>query len=128
LQIELGGHGIGEFDRLNVDGDLWLDGSLSVSAVNGFLPELDRQFLIGTVGRDGDLSGEFSSLAEGDLVGTFGGTDLFITYQARGGKAVALYSLTSVPEPNACVLLAIGSVSVLLRRRRRDANSKAICA
>jgi MYXO-CTERM domain-containing protein len=62
----------------------------------------------------------------GDLVGNFGGHDLFITYSGNfgdsgtiattGGNNIVIH--TMVPEPAAAALGAAGLLVLLLRRRR----------
>ncbi|MEZ6094388.1 MAG: PEP-CTERM sorting domain-containing protein [Pirellulaceae bacterium] len=115
LDIELGGLLPGEYDQLLISGDLNLDGFLTVSLFNGFNLNMNQQFLIADV--TGTTSGIFAGLNEGDLVGNFGGLDLFISYSAGDGNDVALF--TAVPEPGSAALLVLLSVSALLNRRRR---------
>jgi len=55
-------------------------------------------FALGIIGQEfeiidaGTLSGMFAGLAEGALVGNFGGTDLFISYVAGDGNDVSLFT------------------------------------
>ena len=95
LQVELAGIIQGaEYDFYKVMGDATLaGGSLDVALIAPFTLEVDQQFDILRV--DGSLSGTFEGLAEGALVGNFGGTDLFVTYQAGDGNDVAL--VTTAP-------------------------------
>ena len=91
LQIEIAGTVPGaEFDVLNVLGDVTLGGSLDVSLLNPFSLSPGQSFEIIDVG--GSLSGSFLGLAEGGLVGNFGGTNLLITYAGGDGNDVALLS------------------------------------
>ena len=76
--IELGGLLFGEFDQLDVTGDLNLDGDLMVSLLGGFTLDDGMQFRIADV--EGTLNGSFANFADGALVGNFGGTELFIDY------------------------------------------------
>ncbi len=92
-EIELGGLEIGEFDQLNIAGNLTLDGTLNVVLVNGFALADHQQFLIANVG--GTSSGQFSNFGEGDVVGSFGGVNLYITYVGGDGNDIVL--LTSNP-------------------------------
>lgn len=116
LMIELGGEGLGEFDQLLVNGDLFLDNSqLVVSLWDGFQLGSGMSFLFADVG--GTLTGQFAGLSEGALVGNFGGTDLFITYHGIGGNSgVSLF--TAVPEPSSAVIVGAMGGLLLLRRRR----------
>ena len=88
--IELAGTGLGEFDRLDVAGDLSLDGDLVVSLLGSFELDMAMEFIIAKV--DGALTGMFANFADGDLVGTFGGTDLFIDYNGGDGNDIALFT------------------------------------
>ncbi|KZR82308.1 hypothetical protein PMIT1342_00774 [Prochlorococcus marinus str. MIT 1342] len=88
-EIELGGtyHGDGdrtatEHDWIEITGDLELAGKPDVSLIDGFKLSAGDSFVIAKV--DGDLSGEYDGLDEGDSVGRFenvngGKLDLFIT-------------------------------------------------
>ncbi|WP_074159173.1 hypothetical protein, partial [Prochlorococcus sp. MIT 1303] len=101
--IELGGRDDAERDRINTEhdfvditGDLILDGgSLDVSLIDGFKLSAGDSFVIAKV--DGDLSGEYDGLNEGDSVGRFKSDkgsprDLFITYQGGDGNDIELYT------------------------------------
>ncbi len=101
-----------EHDMVTVANDLTLDGQLDVALLDGFTPDLNQVFDIITIG--GELTGTFDGLNEDALVGNFGGTDLFITYQAGDGNDVALYA---VPEPTSLALLGLGGLLVTRRRR-----------
>ncbi len=113
--LELAGTEVGLYDQMIVQGDLALDGLLTVDLIDGFQLLANQEFIIAAVG--GDLSGQFLGLNDGDLVGNFGGRDLFISYSAGIGTSVSLF--TAVPEPGASGLLAVVGIGCLLRRRRR---------
>ncbi|MEO0963794.1 MAG: PEP-CTERM sorting domain-containing protein [Planctomycetota bacterium] len=114
LLIELAGLIPGfEYDQITVVDDLILNGRLDVSLLGGFTPSLNQVYDILTVG--GDRTGQFDGLGEGELVGNFGGTDLFITYAAGDGNDVALFS--PIPEPTTLALLGLGGLIGLSRRR-----------
>jgi len=119
LEIELGGLLLGEFDQLAIAGDATLDGLLDVQLLSGFDLELDQQFTILDIA--GTLVGEFIGLGEGDLVGNFGGQNLFISYTAGDGNDVALF--TAVPEPSSLVLLSIGLLGLCRTRHQRRPNN-----
>lgn len=57
LDIELAGTDDGEFDVLEVSGDAALDGTLEVSLLDGFVPEVGDRFVVLTAGA---VSGGFS--------------------------------------------------------------------
>jgi|GEM_PF-3337731 len=91
LEIEIAGTVPGsEFDVLNVLGDVTLGGTLDVSLLNPFSLSPGLSFEIIDIG--GSLSGSFLGLAEGGLVGNFGGTNLLITYAGGDGNDVTLLS------------------------------------
>src|SRR5690606_19428108 len=98
LLIELGGLVAGtQFDMLAVAGDALLGGELVVQLINGFVPQPGNEFLFLDIA--GTRTGTFAGLDEGALIGNFGGTDLFITYQAGNGNDVAVFAVpAAVPE------------------------------
>ena len=113
-QIELAGLGVGEYDRLNIAGDLFISGELDVELVDGFSLESNSSFLVFDV--TGNLTGNFDQLAEGDRVGVFDGRDLFISYQAGDGNDIALF--TAVPEPTSgFAILAVMGIALLRRKK-----------
>jgi T5SS/PEP-CTERM-associated repeat protein len=115
-EFELGGTLSGQFDRLNIDQDLFLGGELAVSLIDGFQLGANQEFLIADVG--GNRFGTFDGLGEGSLVGNFDGRDLFITYNAgSNGSGVALF--TPVPEPGTIGLLGVMCLGLAVRRRKR---------
>ena len=113
LFVELGGTTPGSFDQLLITGDVQLAGNLDVELLAPFSLSLGQHFAI--IGEGGTLNGAFNGLSEGDLVGNFGGVDLFISYQ----NGVMLFT---VPEPNALALFAVGVFGLLVLRRRARAN------
>jgi hypothetical protein len=121
-QIELGGHFHGggdkaltEFDWLDVTGNVELAGVLDVYLIDSFELLAGMSFEILKVG--GTLTGQYDGLDEGRKVGSFSGTNLFITYAGGDGNDVTLFS-RAVPEP-AALLLALLGLALLPRRRRR---------
>ena len=72
---------------MHVDGEASLDGALQVSLVDGFQPKIGNRFDILDFGSS---TGAFSGLAEGGLVGNFGGANLLITYLGGDGNDVTL--------------------------------------
>jgi len=88
--IELAGTASGEYDRLEVDGDLNLAGDLMVSLLGNFELDVAMEFIIAEV--EGALTSVFANFADGDLVGTFNGIELFIDYDAVDGNDVALFT------------------------------------
>ncbi len=114
--IEIFGAGLGDFDQLDIAGNLNLQGLLQVEFGNGFELGLGQEFLIADI--DGILTGEFFGFGEGDLIGNFAGNDLYISYSAGDGNDVALFSLNSVPEPTAMIFAGFCFAGLLLNRRK----------
>jgi sugar lactone lactonase YvrE len=96
LTVELGGTALGEFDRLEVSGNMSLAGSRVVELISPFMPTPGQMFEIIDVG--GMLSGQFAGLNEGGLVATFGTVHLTITYAGGDGNDVTLQA-SAIPEP-----------------------------
>ena len=116
-QIEIAGTLLGEFDRLQIAGDLSLTGDLLVDLINGHTLGLNQQYEILTAGT---LTGTFDGLGDGDLVGTFGSVDLFIDYDTTAGNV----TLFTIPEPGSLALIASGGALFVGWRRAVRALSK----
>ena len=116
LRIEIGGLAFGEYDRLHVLGDAELGGNLSVSLIDGFELSGGQEFLIVDV--DSERSGFFTGLAEGDLIGSFGDVDLFISYSGGSGDDVLLFTTSAVPEPASAAIVMLVLGAFVLRRRK----------
>ncbi|MCH2180243.1 MAG: PEP-CTERM sorting domain-containing protein [Mariniblastus sp.] len=122
-EIELGGLFDGggdktltEFDWVDVTGNVELAGTLDVSLIDGFNLHRGNEFNFLRV--DGTLSGQYDDLGEGDLVGNFGGQDLFITYGGGDGNDVGLFT-NAVPEPTTLLIWSmLAGVGMSVRRRR----------
>jgi T5SS/PEP-CTERM-associated repeat protein len=120
-EIELGGLSSGMFDQLLVAGDLHLNGLLDVQLIDGFTLGFNQTFDVGVV--NGSLFGQFSNFNNGDLVGNFGGVDLFIGYHSGGAGGNGFSLFTAIPEPSSAILLMLGTVAYSLRRRRMDSRA-----
>ena len=122
-EIELGGlfdgggdKSLTEHDWVDVTGNVELAGTLDVSLIDGF--ELHRGNVFNFLRVGGTLSGQYDDLGEGDLVGNFGGQDLFITYGGGDGNDVALFT-NAVPEPTTVLIWSmLAGVGMTVRRRR----------
>ncbi|MEE2826024.1 MAG: hypothetical protein VYE64_05305 [Planctomycetota bacterium] len=111
-----GDQSLTEYDWLEVTGDVELAGTLDVELMAGF--ELHRGYSFTTLRVGGTLTGQFDGLGEGDVVGNFGGQDLFISYVAGDGNDIGLFT-NAVPEPNtALVWSLLAGLGLTVRRRR----------
>jgi hypothetical protein len=122
--IEIAGLGTTDFDRLllnNLDALLTIQNGarLAVQLTNGFSLGLNQEFIFADINGTNAPVGTFSGLGEGDLVGNFGGFDLFISYSAGTGNDISFS--TSVPEPGALemfgLVVALGGMGRWRRRR-----------
>jgi pectate lyase len=105
IEIELGGTGAGQFDRIVVDGALAAGGLLDVRLIDGFAPAAGDQFdLFDFATANGDFTLVLPVLADG-LV--WDSSKLLST----GVLAVA------VPEPATLALLVFGVISLVRTRR-----------
>ena len=102
-----------EFDWVDVTGNVQLAGLLNVQLVDGF--DLSHSMSFEIINVNGTLSGQFDGLGEGDLVGNFGGTDLYISYAGDDGNDVVLFS--TIPEPTTVLLALLALAFVPLRNR-----------
>jgi len=121
--IEIAGLSSADFDRLvlnNIDSILSIEtgAALDVQLINGFTLDFNQEFIFTDIAGTNAPVGTFDGLGEGDLVGNFGGTDLFISYIAGTGNDISFF--TAVPEPGALVMfsIAVGVLGVPRRRRR----------
>ncbi|NOZ40752.1 MAG: hypothetical protein GXP24_11075 [Planctomycetes bacterium] len=92
LFVGVGGLLAGQFDALDIGGDAMLAGALNVSLDPGFALTAGDTFDIVDIA--GTASGNFNGLADGALVGNFGGVDLFIDYNGGDGNDVALFTVS----------------------------------
>ena len=106
LFIELAGFDQGtKFDFLDILGTAAISGSLKISLLDGFLPEVTDTFVF--IHADGGLSGTFGNLIDLD------GNIWNVTYSPN---QVSL-SLLAVPEPGTHLLMALGVLYLGVRRR-----------
>ena len=84
LDLEIGGLMNDDFDSIAVSLAAILDGTMNVSLIDNFSLGPNQEFLVLNI--RGEVSGVFIGLPEGSLVGSFGGSELFITYLAGTGK------------------------------------------
>jgi fibronectin-binding autotransporter adhesin len=125
LNIEAIGNtaGIGGYDQINVTGTVTLSGILATSITSGSYVNGDLLFILLNDGGDA-IAGSFSNFNQGDVVANYSGLDWTISYVAdstgnafTGGNDIALLAVTTIPEPRAAMLGAIGLLALLRRRR-----------
>ncbi len=114
-EVELGG--LLNHDRIHVTGNVELAGQLNVELIDGF--ELHRGNFFEFLRVGGTLSGQYDGLGNGDLIGNFGGQDLFIGYNYSGEwTGVALFT-NPVPEPTTVLIWSmLAGLGMTIRRRR----------
>ena len=90
LAIDIDGTGAGQFDQIDVSGDLLITGVLDL-AIGAYTPTPGDVIPIGLV--DGTLAGQFAGLGEDDIAATIGNVDLRISYTAGDGNDISLIAV-----------------------------------
>jgi hypothetical protein len=107
LLMELGGPAVGSgHDQIFSTGVLSLGGALAIELIGQFDPQLGNEFDL----FDGAISGEFATF---DLPGLPSG----LTWDTNSLYTDGTISVT--PEPATMVILALGGLAVIRRRRRK---------
>jgi hypothetical protein len=110
LEIELGGLVRGtEYDALDIEGEMLLDGGLRVILTDGFMPTAGNTFQV--FGAQGGMSGEFASIELPDL----DNPDLYWSMGRLYDEGIL--ALGRAPEPGSLSLLALGLLALARRRR-----------
>lgn len=104
VQMELAS--LSSFDHIAVDGVLAYNGTLSITLLGGYLPEVGDTFDLFDAGAVASGS-DFTAIAFSDP-----------DYQGTFNTSTGVLTITAVPEPTAAALLAGGLVAMLVRRRR----------
>ncbi len=108
--MELGGITVGtDYDQLNVTGNLLIDGLVTISFIDGFVPQVGDQFTFFQVG--GQFNGDEVQLAWQNAPSGFEYDGAFID----GSLTV---NITAVPEPSTWLLAACGALGLVVIRRR----------
>ena len=96
LNIEIGGTTVGtQYDQLDVNGTVTLDGALNVSLINSFVPTIGNTFTIIDNDETDAVSDTFDGLAEGSTV-TVSGSTFTISYVGGTGNDVVLTATAPV--------------------------------
>lgn len=110
VAFELGGTGVGQFDRIALDGALTMNGTLAISLVNGFNP---------TAGNSFDLfSGWTGEIVDGGYAFDFTGAVLGEGLAWDTTDFLSTGSISVVPEPTTWALLGLGAGLMLWRGRK----------
>jgi autotransporter-associated beta strand protein len=112
-----------QHDQINVTDSVTLSGALSLDTLNAGIDYVLNDVIFLILNDDTDaIVGRFSNYTEGANVGSFGGFDWVISYQADydngsffNGNDVALMA---IPEPSAALLGGLSALALLRRRRR----------
>ena len=118
LEIELFGTEDGQFDVLDVIGDLDLGGLLSVN-LDGFTPTANDQFLVATANQ---FLGSFENVTLGELHRTNDGLfDFLVSVDDSAltpGLLLSNFQAVAIPEPSSAILIGIALATCFTRRRR----------
>ncbi len=124
LAFEIGGTVQGtEYDFVDVNGDVSLEGMLTLTFLNGFeyLVSDSDTFILLTA--DSDIIGSFNNVASGDRLLTADGLGSFVVHYGVSSPGDAsqlvLGDFQLIPEPTTFGLLALSSGGLIVRRRRR---------
>jgi hypothetical protein len=110
LLIELDGLAIGQFDLLDVNGSVSLDGKIEIAFLDGFRPQVGDTFAVLDYNSHTGAFGEIDSL-------TCPGYVFTADYGSNGLTLVT----SEVPEPASLSLLLMGA-AILLRKRSKPIN------
>jgi T5SS/PEP-CTERM-associated repeat protein len=115
LTLEFGGSGPGEFDVLNIFGDLMADGpfTLALSFLNGYTPVEGTEFDVLNV--TGNIDENFFSLAQFDILGLGSARASFSG--ERGMFSVAFTEVAPIPLPASFWFLASALGLMVVRKR-----------
>ena len=91
--------------------NIQLAGSLQILFMYGFVPQDGDVFQIITV--DGQLTGSFLGVNEGDIVATLGDVDLYLSYAGGDGNDVVLTAVNSIAG-TAAVIPTLNTLMLLV--------------
>lgn len=111
VAFELGGAGVGQFDRIALDGVLTMDGTLAISLVNGFNPTMGNTFDL--------FSGWTGPMVDNGFVFDFTAATLGEGLSWDTADFLSTGSISVVPEPTTWALLGLGAGLMLWRSRKR---------
>ena len=106
VEIQLGGTGAGQFDRVVVQNSANLNGTLAVSLANGFVPVVGQTFDVLTADT---RNGTFTSIAGSDL----GGGLALLPQYLPGGVRLVVDAVTAIDIPDTQVAVYEGFANSL---------------
>jgi len=112
LTIEIGGTGSGQFDQINVLGNLILGGELNIVFIDDFVPQEDELIDLNIFLSEQPITGSFTTFS---TAGLGEGQVLNISEEQL---STGQLSFSVIPEPASLALLTIGSLLLCQRRRR----------
>lgn len=118
LAMELGGLTQGSlYDYLDVNGVLTLAGMLDLDFINDFQNSLTSGNILTLATADSAILGSFSNVSSGSYLMTNYPIGLQVWYGA-GSPYGAENLVVAIPEPSRALLMLIGGMAMLQRRRR----------
>jgi hypothetical protein len=118
LLMELGGLNQGsDYDYLDVNGVLTLAGMLDLDFINDFQNSLTSGEILTLATANSDILGSFSNVASGGYLMTNYPIALQVWYGA-GSPFGAENLVVAIPEPSRAMLIMLGGLALLQRRRR----------
>ncbi len=106
--VEIGGTGLLDFDRLLVSGQLAAGGTINISLINSFVPATSDSFQIAN----------FGSFVDNGYTFNFSSAPLSGGQSWETGSFATNGTITVVPEPGVFGLAGLGFAGLMLRRRR----------
>lgn len=114
--FEIGGTGAAQFDQLNMTGTLTAGGTLAVSLIGGFVPNVNDSFDILDFTT---ATGAFALTLQSPGPGKAWNTSSLLT---TGTISVVASAASAVPEPGAVAMAGVALAAVVRLRRRQAAG------
>ncbi len=122
LAMEIGGLTQGAvlngYDYLDVNGVLTLAGLLDLDFIDTFENSVSGADLFYLATADSDILGSFSNVASGSRLGTNSIHSFEVWYGTGSPYGANNLVITGAPEPSRALLLLLGLLGLLMRRRK----------